>query len=144
VGSRLVPFPQLSFLKSYISPLLPSLVTSTLKMGTACEISSSHGGEHDVQNCLQFWTWAQHVSLKRCHRPTKPHGAKTQDSPTDYTDRRDNLISHWLFVKSWVILLRLFSSKTTVKSNGKINMYVRLEWIFFWSRSKDYKWPISA
>jgi hypothetical protein len=59
--SEWLPFPQTSFLKSYISPLLTSLVTSALKMET--EFPSKH--------------W---------HQGTKPRGAKTQDN-TNYTNR---------------------------------------------------------
>jgi hypothetical protein len=34
---------------------------------------------HFAALSLQPWIWMQHVSLKRWHRPTKPHGAKTQN-----------------------------------------------------------------
>jgi hypothetical protein len=54
-----------SFLESYISLYFPAL-------------------------WLQPWIWRQHVSQKRWHRPTKLHGAKTQDNNNNTLCRRVN------------------------------------------------------
>jgi hypothetical protein len=34
-------------------------------ISSTCEISSSHGGEYDVQSCLPPWWWRQYAPLKR-------------------------------------------------------------------------------